>query len=351
MDTIYSEKIIAWYMGHKRDLPWRGIDDPYRIWVSEIILQQTRVNQGLEYYLRFVGRFPDVRSLAEADEDEVLKYWQGLGYYSRARNLHRAARTIVADFGGVFPHEYKDILSLSGVGEYTAAAIASFAYGLPYATVDGNVYRVLARLFSVTVPIDSPAGKREFARLAQSLLPSARAGLHNQAMMEFGALQCVPSSPDCIRCPLQPQCKAFEQGVVAQLPVKSQRAKVQDRYFNYFYVICDGCTFLQKRTGDDVWKGLYEFPLIETERQISLDELMTDRQFGRMFGDAGEVEVQAISPLMKHVLSHRRIFARFVTVHVRQASAYLASLLRVPLGEVDRYAVSRLTDMFLESLE
>ena len=349
MDTIYSERIIAWYLEHKRDLPWRGIADPYRIWVSEIILQQTRVNQGLDYYLRFVERFPDVRALAEADEDEVLKYWQGLGYYSRARNLHKAAKKVMADFGGVFPSEYKDILSLNGVGEYTAAAIASFAYGLPYATVDGNVYRVLARLFALSTPIDTPKGKAEFARLAQSLLPPDRAGLHNQAMMEFGALQCMPFSPDCDHCPLQSQCKACELGLVAQLPVKSQRTKVQDRYFNYLYILCDGYTFLQKRTGNDVWKGLYEFPLIETDRQYAVDELIADRRFGQLLEGAGEVEVQAVSPLMKHVLSHRNIFARFVTIRIRQASPMLGgALLCVPLDEVDRYAVSRLTEMFLE---
>lgn len=349
MDTIYSERIVAWYLEHKRDLPWRGITDPYRIWVSEIILQQTRVNQGMDYYLRFIGRFPDVRTLAEAEEDEVLKYWQGLGYYSRARNLHKAAKRILADFAGAFPHDYKEILSLNGVGEYTAAAIASFAYGLPHPTVDGNVYRVLSRLFALDMPIDSGEGRKAFAALAQELLPYDRPGLHNQAMMEFGALQCVPQSPDCVHCPLQAQCKAFERGMVASLPVKRQQTKIKNRYFNYFYVLHEGMTFLQKRTGNDVWKGLYEFPLIETDTLLTLDELMADKRFETMFENCGKVEMRAVSPVMKHVLSHRNIFARFVTVQVERGNCFFDSLQTIAESEVDRYAVSRLTEMFLET--
>ena len=350
MDTIYSEKIIAWYMGHKRDLPWRGIDDPYRIWVSEIILQQTRVNQGLEYYLRFVGRFPDVRSLAEADEDEVLKYWQGLGYYSRARNLHRAARTIVADFGGVFPHEYKDILSLSGVGEYTAAAIASFAYGLPYATVDGNVYRVLARLFSVTVPIDSPAGKREFARLAQSLLPSARAGLHNQAMMELGALQCVPQTPNCTLCPLADACVAYANETVSLFPVKQGRTKSRDRFFHYFYILYKGKTFLQKRAGKDIWKGLYEFPLIETNEACEWPELSRTHEFERLFSGISKLTWQSTSPLYKHVLSHQTLYTTFYQLEINEAGELPHGFHMIPIEDLDQYAIPRLIQKYLDSL-
>ncbi len=203
-----SDQLISWYQVHKRDLPWRNISDPYRIWISEIILQQTRVNQGLDYYLRFVERFPDVETLAAAEEDEVLKYWQGLGYYSRARNLHHAARQIMQDFGGVFPTTYSEVMQLKGVGAYTAAAVCSFAFNLPYAVVDGNVYRVLSRLFAIETSIDSHSGKKEFDTLAQQLMENSVPSLHNQAIMEFGALQCVPVSPDCSVCPLRVYCKA-----------------------------------------------------------------------------------------------------------------------------------------------
>ena len=348
-NNIYSEKIIAWYLANKRDLPWRDIADPYRIWISEIILQQTRVNQGLEYYLRLVERFPTVSELACADEDEVLKYWQGLGYYSRARNLHKAAKRIMSDFNGIFPKTHKEILSLSGVGEYTAAAVASFAYNLPFAVVDGNVYRVLSRLFAVETPIDTGKAKREFALLAQNLLPKTKAGLHNQAMMEFGALHCVPQSPDCVNCPLQAQCRAFEQNLVAQLPRKSQKIKVTNRYFNYLFITFDGNTFLQKRTGNDIWKNLYEFPLIECEKLLSNDELFENEMFQKIFSDVECVEIKKISKTIKHVLSHRNVFAQFITIEISNENDFLKRFIKTPVGEIDKYAVSRLIELFLEA--
>jgi len=348
-NNIYSEKIIAWYLTNKRDLPWREISDAYRIWISEIILQQTRVNQGLEYYLRFVARFPTVSELARADEDEVLKYWQGLGYYSRARNLHKAAQKIMSDFNGVFPKTYEKILSLSGVGEYTAAAVASFAYSLPFAVVDGNVYRVLSRLFAIETPIDTGKAKREFAFLAQELLSKTAPGLHNQAMMEFGALHCVPQSPDCANCPLQAQCRAFEQNLVSQLPRKSQKTKVTNRYFNYLFITLDGNTFLQKRTGNDIWKNLYEFPLIETEKLLNSDELFENEEFQKIFSDVKRVEIKNISKPIKHVLSHRNIFAQFISIEISNENDFLKQYVKTPVGEIDRFAVSRLIEIFLES--
>ncbi len=348
MDSTLSYQIIAWYEEHRRELPWRLTVDPYLIWVSEIILQQTRVNQGVDYYHRFVERFPDVHTLASADEDEVLRCWQGLGYYSRARNLHRAAKTVVEKHNGELPRNYDAIRSLAGVGDYTAAAIASFAYNLPHAVVDGNVYRVLSRLFGVSTPIDTTKGKREFATLAQALLPSDRPALHNQAVMEFGALQCVPSSPGCDDCPLQGQCAAFERDLVAELPVKSKRVKMQTRYFHYFFVECGGKVFLQKRTGNDVWKGLYEFPLLESDSLQSFEELAGGGRLTTLFDDVGELQLLAVSPLMKHQLTHQTIFARFFTVSIARPGRSLGSLLQVSINAIDRYAVSRLTEMFLE---
>ena len=236
-DLETSRLLRGWYRIHKRELPWRESSDPYVIWISEIILQQTRVAQGMDYFLRFTGRFPDVASLASAEEDEVLKYWQGLGYYSRARNLHAAAKDIMERFGGVFPERYEDVISLKGVGEYTAAAIVSFVWGRPYPVVDGNVFRVLSRLFAVDIPIDTAKGKKAFAELAGLVMDPRHAGQHNQAMMELGALQCVPQNPDCEACPLKGRCAAYGAGEVQAYPVKRAKARTRDRYFHYLYII------------------------------------------------------------------------------------------------------------------
>jgi len=351
-DSPYiSYTLIAWYLENKRDLPWRDIKDPYRIWISEIILQQTRVNQGLSYYLRFVERFPSVKELAKAEEDDVLKYWQGLGYYSRARNLHKAARQVMNDFAGVFPVEHNQVLKLAGIGDYTAAAICSFAYNQPFAVVDGNVYRVLSRLFGMDTPIDTGKGKKEFAKLADTIISPTEPGLHNQAIMEFGALQCVPVSPDCKSCPLKTICRANELNMVAQLPVKSLKTKVIHRFFNYLFVEYQGHTFMQKRTEKDVWQNLYEFPLIETDRLLSTKELLKDEGFKNLFIGIKEMEIQKITRPMKHVLTHRVIFAQFVTLRVSGENESLGKLIKVPFEEIDKYAVSRLMEFFLETRE
>jgi len=251
-----------WYAVNKRDLPWRHTKDPYLIWVSEIILQQTRVAQGLDYYNRFVGRFPNIRSLAEAEQVEVLKYWQGLGYYSRARNLHETAIDICRRWNGIFPERYDDILALKGIGEYTAAAIASLAWNLPYPVVDGNVYRVLGRLFTIETPIDTGKGKKEYRELATLLMPPEQAGLHNQAMMEFGALQCIPQTPDCETCPLSGSCFGYASGNPQQYPVKQNKTKIRNRYLHYFIILHGTDTFIRRRSEKDIWEGLYEFPLL-----------------------------------------------------------------------------------------
>ena len=266
----FSEILINWYREHKRELPWRESSDPYLIWISEIILQQTRVVQGYDYFIRFIKRFPDVTSLAEADEDEVMKFWQGLGYYSRARNLHAAARSM----NGVFPKTYPEVLALKGVGEYTAAAICSFAYNMPYAVVDGNVYRVLSRYLGIETPIDSTEGKKLFASLAGEFLDKSRPAVYNQAIMDFGAIQCTPQNPACLFCPLAGSCMALSKSMVAQLPVKQHKTKTTERFLNYIYVRAGACTFINKRTGNDIWKNLFELPLIETASSVTEEELL-----------------------------------------------------------------------------
>jgi len=344
-----SSALIGWYQQNKRDLPWRDTTDPYLIWISEIILQQTRVAQGLGYYLRFVGRFPDVKSLAEADEDEVLTYWQGLGYYSRARNLHFAAKTIVSNFSGSFPRNHAELVSLKGVGEYTAAAIVSFAYGDPYAVLDGNVYRVLSRLFAVEEPIDTGIGKKIFTQLAQELLDRHRPGVHNQAIMEFGALQCVPSNPDCAACPLQNNCSSLEKGLVAVLPKKQGKTKIQNRYFNYFDVRVGNSIFLKKRTENDIWKNLYELPLIETTEDTPLEEILKNQHFKEMFPEVQSLRIRGVPMEFKHVLSHRIIYAKFYRVDANGIPLkLLPGCIQIEREYLPNYAISRLVSRYFE---
>ena len=340
-----ADILLDWYAREGRDLPWRRTRDPYRIWLSEVILQQTRVAQGTEYYLRFTERFPDVASLAAAPEDEVLKLWQGLGYYSRARNLHAAARQVVERFGRRFPVALEEVRSLRGVGDYTAAAICSAAYDAPCAVVDGNVYRVLARLFDLDAPIDSTAGKRAFAELAQSQLDTAHPGRYNQAIMDFGALRCIPSSPRCEACPLAGRCLALAAGTVAARPVKQSKTKVRDRWFNYLHISSGDRTLLRRREGRDIWQGLYEFPLIETEAPVELPELVRLPQFRELLGDAPWHLVRSI-PLPKHQLSHQTLHAvvhRIETPSLTPAAAAMA----VPTAALGDYAVPRLIDRYL----
>ena len=340
----FSEKIIDWYKENGRDLPWRNTKNPYLIWISEIILQQTRVAQGYDYYRRFVERFPDVFALAAADEDEVMKYWQGLGYYSRARNLHAAARSMAA--AGGFPVTYAGVRALKGVGEYTAAAICSFAYGMPYAVVDGNVYRVLSRWLGIDTPIDSTEGKKMFARAADELLDRDRPALYNQAIMDFGALQCTPASPDCLFCPLNDSCVARQKGLVGSLPVKQHKTKVSNRYFNYIYVRMGAHTFIHKRSGNDIWKNLYELPLIETDREWTEEELYASAPFREMLAGAEEPAVRLVRKGVKHVLSHRVIYANFYEVILPENSASFAKYQRISVQDLHKFAVSRLVNQF-----
>lgn len=335
----FSSVLINWYELNKRDLPWRRTRDPYLIWLSEIILQQTRVAQGLAYYMRFSARFPTPRALADAPEDEVLKCWQGLGYYSRARNLHAAAKSME----GSFPQTYEGVRALKGVGDYTAAAICSIAYKMPYAVVDGNVYRVLARVFAIDTPIDSPAGKKQFSVLAQELLDKNRPDDYNQAIMDFGATVCTPSTPQCLVCPLAGRCQALAAGRVEALPVKAQKTKVSARYFHYIYVKQGKNTWLYKRGPGDVWQNLYEPPLVETKNPTA--DVAADENYARLFGRKKPV---LLLPAVKHVLSHRLIHADLYEVTLPSSAKIPPGFISVPAANVKEYAVSRLVQKLLE---
>lgn len=341
----FKDILLQWYAEHRRDLPWRNTTDPYRIWISEIILQQTRVVQGYEYFTRFIERFPDVTTLAQADEDEVMKYWQGLGYYSRARNLHAAARSM----NGTFPVTYEGVRALKGVGDYTAAAICSFAYGMPCAVVDGNVYRVLARYLGIDTPIDSTDGKKLFAALAEEMLDKKRPADYNQAIMDFGAIQCTPQSPVCMFCPLQDGCVAFRQGQVMQLPVKQHKIKTSNRYFHYIYVRAGAYTYIYKRMSDDIWKNLYELPMIETATAIEAETLFALPEFAAFFS-SGEnpISVRVLRQHVKHVLSHRVIYANFYEVVLPENTLSFQRYLRIKAEDLEKYAVPRLIHAFLE---
>lgn len=348
-NTHISQLLQNWYAKNKRNLPWRDTRDPYIIWISEIILQQTRVNQGYNYFLRFIEKFPNVKSLAQVSEDEVLKLWQGLGYYSRARNLHATAKQVAEKFDGVFPVSHADILSLKGVGEYTAAAVASIAYNLPHAVVDGNVYRVLSRLFAIDEPIDTTGGKKLFAQTAQSVLDERHAGNHNQAIMDFGAMVCTPAQPKCADCPLQAICLAFEHKNQSAFPVKKGKTPQRERFFNYFHIEQNGFTYIKKRDDSDIWKNLYEFPLVETAEQTDLLQLQMNEQFIELFQPANSASFQHKLRL-KHVLTHRIIHTDFYRVELDEETIFDSDekFIKIASETLHEYPVSRLIHKYLE---
>ena len=322
----FALTLLHWFRENGRDLPWRQTRDPYAIWLSEIILQQTQVKQGWDYWLRFMRRWPTVGDLAAATEDEVLREWQGLGYYSRARNLHTAARQIVEM--GAFPTTLEGIKSLKGVGDYTAAAIGSIAFDLPVAVVDGNVYRVLARHYGVATPINTPDGRHEFAALAQSLIPASEASAYNQAIMDFGAIQCTPKSPRCLICPLQLTCIALREGRIEQLPTKLKTLKVKERHLIYTYIRCQGHTAIRRRPAGDIWQGLYE-PCL-TDEPLPGAVLLRRNQ--------------------KHVLTHRILYADFYLLETAERPDLSADYIWIPEADIDQYAVPRLVELLLEEL-
>ncbi len=346
MDLNFSYIIVKWYASHHRELPWRGISDPYRIWVSEIILQQTRIAQGRDYYLRFINRFPSVQTLANASEDEVLLLWQGLGYYSRARNMHKAAKKIVAEWGGVFPNSYDGIRSLNGVGDYTAAAIASFAFHLPHAVLDGNVFRVLSRFFAIDIPIDTATGKKHFQNLAQELLDEKHPEMFNQGLMDLGATICLPSSPNCADCPLADGCLALAQNKTTDFPVKAKKTQSRKRYLVYLAATDGKDTFLHKRGQGDIWTGLYEFPLVELDEPFD-ENIHWGRITAELSANFTDLQVTKIHPPLKHMLTHQTLFAWFIegTAICRPDSE---KYIRIPKSDIGNYAISRLTERFLE---
>lgn len=382
----FSNTILFWFRENGRELPWRETKNPYAIWLSEIILQQTRIAQGREYWERFMAQYPTVQDLAAAHEDEVLKLWQGLGYYSRARNLHTAAKQIVAL--GHFPDTLEGIKQLKGVGDYTAAAIGSFAFDIPAAVVDGNVYRVLARYFGIDTPINSTQGKKEFAALAQSLLPSSKASdflslssasdslsssspvaAYNQAMMDFGAIQCTPQSPKCLLCPLAETCEAMRSNRVAELPVKQKTLKVKTRHLSYIYIRCNGMTAIHRRGEGDIWQGLWEpfnasditeatasiasaqASLSSTKFSTSLTKLSSFKK--ELAADLHLSNVDALQLLaqdVKHVLTHRILFADFYLLETEARPQLSDDYIWIKEEEIEDYGIPRLIELMLEKI-
>ena len=396
----FSGRIIQWYLLNKRDLPWRETKDPYAIWLSEVILQQTRVDQGLSYYHRFLTAFPKVKDLADAEEFEVMKLWQGLGYYSRARNLHSTAKSIVEKHGGVFPNRYEDIIALKGIGPYTAAAIASFAFGLPFATVDGNVYRILSRIFGLEIPIDSTIGKKQFAQLGNELLDKTQPGLFNQAMMELGALICSPKNPQCDICPFKKDCKAKALDLIDVLPVKEKKVKVKVRVFHYLVMSDEKSVVMKRRGAGDIWQGLFDFPVIEDMKPLNNAELIKvvlekgwvrglkkggeepridggyDRNGGGASGggasgggasgggasggkhglsgkggkernNGAEFNLTLLAGPIKHILTHQHIQAYFYKVQLNNLIKIEPGWTKVQLKAVHELPIPRLIDKFL----
>lgn len=314
-DQLFTNQLLKWYDQEKRELPWRNTQDPYKIWLSEIILQQTRISQGMPYYLRFVEQFPTVNALAEANQQEVLRLWQGLGYYSRARNLHTCAQQVVNEYGESFPETYDELLNLKGIGKYTAAAIASFAFGQRTAVVDGNVFRVLSRFFGIADDISESRSFKVFENKANQLIPQDDPANFNQAIMDFGAIQCKPKSPHCALCPVSSSCFAFNSGLIGSLPVKTKKVKVRKRYFHYLIINFEDKYLLKKRGEKDIWQGMYDFALTEAATVLAENEVVkniSDLSF----------TIESISPTKKHVLTHQQIFAQFVAIKVTDFNTF-----------------------------
>ena len=382
----FSNTILSWFRENGRELPWRETKNPYAIWLSEIILQQTRIAQGWEYWERFMAQYPTVEDLAAAHEDEVLKLWQGLGYYSRARNLHAAAKQIVAL--GHFPDTLEGIKQLKGVGDYTAAAIGSFAFDIPAAVVDGNVYRVLARYFGIDTPINSTQGKKEFAALAQSLLPSSKASdflslssasdslsssspvaAYNQAMMDFGAIQCTPQSPKCLLCPLAETCEAMRSNRIAELPVKQKTLKVKTRHLSYIYIRCNGMTAIHRRGEGDIWQGLWEpFNASDiTEATASIASAQASPSSAKFSPSSAKLSpfkselaaslhlsnvdgLQLLAQDVKHVLTHRILFADFYLLETEARPQLPDDYIWIKEEEIEDYGIPRLIELLLEKI-
>jgi len=345
---FFFEFLIKWNRNkNKREMPWKGEKDPYKIWISEIILQQTRVQQGLTYYNRFIEAWPNIKSLAEANEQEVYKLWEGLGYYSRCRNLMASARYINDELGGRFPDTYEDILSLKGIGDYTASAIASFAFNRPYAVVDGNVFRVLARFFGIRTPIDSTEGKKIFRSLANMLLDKSNPAEYNQAIMDFGAIVCKPLLPSCSECPLQKKCVASQKNLVGLLPIKAKGIKTRQRFFNYLVVEYGSKVYVSQRTEKDIWQNLYEFILIETDRMIPEDEFFEGQSFLTLF-KKNSVKIDKVSKTYSQKLTHQTITGRFIHITLKKAVQPLKKYVPVSKSELKKLAFPKFIASYLQ---
>ncbi len=328
----FTDLLLHWYADNKRSLPWRGERDVYRVWVSEIILQQTRIQQGWDYYLRFIEAFPDVKALAEADEEQVLRVWQGLGYYSRARNMHAAAQSVMREHGGMFPSTYGQVRQLKGIGDYTAAAICAFAYGLPYPAVDGNVLRIISRVFGIHDNIADNSTRKNISALCQKLIKDTDPSDFNQALMDFGSLQCTPKNPDCEHCPMQGECYAFKHQQVDTLPVNIKRIHIKNRYFHYFVCIHQDEIIIEKRENDDIWKGLYQLPMSETKNNKKLN-------FKLLY--------QA-----KHQLTHQTLHAYFYdTPDASTLPEPAGQRLKIKVKDIDNYAFPKLIINFFNTLQ
>lgn len=341
----FSIDLIEWYNKNKRELPWRNTKDPYTIWLSEIILQQTRVDQGLSYFYKFIDNYPTIKDLSKAPEHEVLKHWQGLGYYSRARNLHFTSKHIVENYNGVFPNKHEDILSLKGIGEYTAAAISSFSYNQPYPVIDGNVYRVLSRIFGIKEAIDSTIGKKTFKSLANELIDKNNPATYNQAIMEFGALQCAPKNPNCEICPFKLECYALKNNQISILPIKEKKIKQKNRYFNYLIISNNNSSIhINERVNNDIWKGLYDFPLLESEIEISKESDLKNML------SSPNLTIKSQSKPIKHILSHQIIYATFWIISDTIPKDLVEKAIKIKLKEINNYPVPKLIENYIKSM-
>lgn len=346
---LFTQEILAWWQQNQRSLPWKLTDDAYTIWLSEVILQQTRIEQGLPYYLKFIEAYPTVIDLANAPQDEVMRHWEGLGYYARARNMHHTAQFIAAELNGIFPSTYAGIRQLKGVGDYTAAAIASFAFKLPHAVVDGNVYRLLSRCFGIETPIDTPQGKKQFAELAHELLNQGKPDLYNQAIMDFGSLQCKPVNPDCGQCPLQSICVAYRDNMVSELPVKLKKLIRKNRFLNYFLLHTpNNGWLLRKRTAKDIWQNLYEFLLIESENESAAHQEWAQYPDAQLLIRQYEKVPLQETSVFKQILTHQNIYARFFELRVQDVEKWLQlGFVEVAPEAIKQYAFPKIINNYL----
>jgi len=343
----FSRLLLNWNREkNDRKMPWKGEKDPYKIWLSEVILQQTRVGQGLGYFKKFVDKFPAIQNLAAARDAKIYKLWEGLGYYSRCKNLIETARFITKNLKGVFPDNYEDIKALKGVGTYTASAIASLAYNLPYAVVDGNVFRVLSRIFGIKKAIDSTGGKKYFTKLASELLDKTQAGVYNQAIMDFGAVVCKPVNPQCTECVLKKYCYAYKNDAIKKLPVKEKKNKIKNRWFYYIIMEYKNRVYIRHRTDNDIWKNLYEFVLIESDKKVTTNTILEQAIKKGIFYKKA-YSVQSISPIQSQLLSHQKISGQFIQIKLRKAPYFPGSIAIFP-SQLTRYPFPKFINTYLK---